>query len=46
MEPAENFYELLEVESTASFEEVQQAYEKKLEEVLMILVNIMRIISI
>ena len=33
MEPAENFYELLEVESTASFEEVQQAYEKKLEEV-------------
>ena len=29
MEPAENFYELLEVESTASFEEVQQAYEKK-----------------
>jgi len=33
MAPAENFYELLEVESTASFEEVQQAYEKKLEEV-------------
>ena len=33
MEPAENYYELLEVESTASFEEVQQAYEKKLEEV-------------
>ena len=33
MEPAENYYELLEVKSTASFEEVQKAYEKKLEEV-------------
>lgn len=33
METAENYYELLEVEASASFEEVQKAYEKKLEEV-------------
>ncbi len=33
MEPAENYYQLLEDESTASFEEVQQAYAKTLEEV-------------
>ena len=33
METAQNSYELLELESSASFEEVQKAYEKKLEEV-------------
>ena len=33
MEPAQNYYELLDLEISASFEEVQKAYEKKLEEV-------------